>query len=57
MTKRTKRYKKRRHKKRYTRRHRGGSATCYGSGVGSNNFDPSLSVYNTNLLKLFPYKP
>jgi len=55
MAKRTKRYKKRRHKKRYTRRHRGGG-TCYGSGVGSNNFDPSLSIYNTNLLKLFPYK-
>ena len=30
---------------------------CYGTGVGANNFDPNYSIYNTNMLKLFPYKP
>jgi len=29
---------------------------CFGSGVGSNNYDPNYSIYNTNMLKLFPYK-
>jgi ABC-type histidine transport system ATPase subunit len=29
----------------------------YGTGVGSNCYDPNLSIFNTNLLKLFPYKP
>jgi hypothetical protein len=31
--------------------------TCYGRGVGANNYDPNYTIYNTNLLKLFPYKP
>lgn len=43
--------KKRGHK----RLHRGG--TCYGRGVGANTYDPNDSIYNTNLLKLFPYRP
>jgi len=30
---------------------------CYGRGVGANSYDPNLSIYNTNLLTLFPYKP
>jgi len=34
---------------------RGG--TCYGSGVGANNYDPNFSIYNTRELQLFPYKP
>ena len=42
-------------KKRKGIKQRGG--TCYGNGVGANNYDPNLSIYNTNLLKLFPYKP
>lgn len=29
---------------------------CYGNGVGANSYDPNYSIYNTNLLKLFPYK-
>jgi hypothetical protein len=41
-------------KKRKTRKQRGG--TCFGSGVGANNYDPNLSIYNTNMLKLFPYR-
>ena len=28
----------------------------YGTGVGSNCYDPNFSIFNTNLLKLFPYK-
>ena len=40
---------------RKTRRQRGG--TCYGNGVGANNYDPSWSIYNTRELTLFPYKP
>jgi hypothetical protein len=47
--------KKRRGKKsKKTRKQRGGM--CFGNGVGSNNFDPNNSIYNTNMLKLFPYK-
>ena len=30
---------------------------CYGNGVGANNYDPNFSIYNTNLTKLFPYRP
>jgi hypothetical protein len=40
--------------KKTTRKQRGG--TCYGNGVGANNYDPNYSIFNTNLLKLFPYK-
>lgn len=29
---------------------------CYGNGVGANSYNPNYSIYNTNLLKLFPYK-
>ena len=58
--------KKRTNKKRYTnkkrirkytykRKYKGG--TCYGSGVGANNYDPNFSIYNTRELQLFPYKP
>jgi|LauGreDrversion4_2_1035121.scaffolds.fasta_scaffold31200_5 hypothetical protein len=47
--------KKRAKKGKKTRKQRGG--TCYGTGVGANSFDPNLSIYNTNMLKLFPYKP
>lgn len=41
-------------KKRKTRMRGGG---CYGTGVGANNYDPNFSIYNTNMLKIFPYKP
>jgi hypothetical protein len=37
------------------RQQRGGM--CYGNGVGANGSNPNFSVYNTNLLKLFPYRP
>ena len=40
-------------RKNKTRRQRGGE--CYGRGVGANNYDPNYSIYNTNMLKLFPY--
>uniref|UniRef100_A0A6C0AQ83 Uncharacterized protein n=1 Tax=viral metagenome TaxID=1070528 RepID=A0A6C0AQ83_9ZZZZ len=30
---------------------------CFGNGVGANTNDPNFSIYNTNLTKLFPYKP
>ncbi|MCJ7801970.1 MAG: hypothetical protein MUP82_06395 [Candidatus Marinimicrobia bacterium] len=41
--------------RRHRRKQRGG--TCYGSGVGANSFNPNFSIYNTNALKLFPYRP
>lgn len=48
--------KKRRGKKtRKTRKQLGGM--CFGNGVGANSFDPNYSIYNTNALKLFPYRP
>jgi len=29
---------------------------CFGNGVGANSYEPNYSIYNTNMLKLFPYK-
>jgi len=29
---------------------------CFGNGVGANSYNPNYSIYNTNMLKLFPYK-
>ena len=50
-----KRVKNRKTKKyRTTKKQRGGR--CYGSGVGANSYDPNLSIHNTRLLQLFPYK-
>lgn len=43
------------YKEKNTRKHKGGSI-CFGNGVGANNNDPNFSIYNTNMLKLFPYK-
>lgn len=40
--------------KRGKRKMKGGN--CYGTGVGANSYDPNLSIYNTNMLKLFPYR-
>lgn len=37
------------------RKMRGG--TVYGNGYGANCYDSNYSIYNTNLLKLFPYNP
>ena len=42
-------------KSRKTKKQRGGMR--YGTGVGSNCFDPNYSIYNTPALSLFPYKP
>jgi hypothetical protein len=39
---------------RKSRKQKGG--VCYGNGVGANSYDPNYSIYNTNMLKLFPYK-
>jgi len=36
-----------------SRKHRGGA--MYGRGYGANCNDPNYSIYNTNMLKLFPY--
>ena len=47
--------KRRTMKKRKGRKQRGGN--CYGSGVGANAYDPNYSIYNTNQLKMFPYRP
>jgi hypothetical protein len=40
---------------RKSRKQRGGM--CFGNGVGSNNYDPNFSIYNTRELTLFPYRP
>jgi hypothetical protein len=50
----TNRSKMNKRSRRHSRKQRGG--TCYGNGVGSNNYDPNFSIYNTRELKLFPYK-
>ena len=48
-------YKRKTHKKRKNtiKNKRGG--TLYGKGYGANCNDPNYSIYNTNMLKLFPY--
>jgi hypothetical protein len=48
----------RKHSRRHTnknRKHSKKGGTCYGNGVGANSYNPNFSIYNTNLLKLFPY--
>ena len=44
---------------RKTRKHRRkqSGGMCFGNGVGSNNYDPNFSIYNTRELTLFPYNP
>ena len=47
-------HKTRKHRKnnrKVSRRHRKG-----GQNIGANCSDPNYSIYNTNFLKLFPYK-
>jgi hypothetical protein len=44
-------------KTRHSRRNKQKGGACYGSGVGSNDYDPNFSIYNTRELQLFPYKP
>jgi hypothetical protein len=43
-------------KNRKTKKNRRQKGGCFGRGVGANNYDPNYSIYNTNMLKLFPYK-
>ena len=40
-----------------TRKKMKGGNQMYGRGYGANCNDPNFSITNTNLLKLFPYKP
>jgi len=47
--------KSRKHKRKYSYKQKGG--ICYGNGIGANNYDPNFSIYNTQELNLFPYKP
>ena len=44
-------------RRRYSRRQKRGGGVRFGTGIGSNCNDPNQSIFNTNLLKLFPYKP
>lgn len=53
--KRKKTKKRRTMKKRRGKKQRGGN--CYGNGVGANAYDPNYSIYNTNQLQMFPYRP
>jgi hypothetical protein len=50
-------------KHRSSKKHRKGGKTykqkggmCYGRGYGANTNDPNYSIFNTNMMKLFPYK-
>jgi ribosomal protein S6E (S10) len=43
-------------KSRKTKKRKQSGGTCYGKGVGANSYDPNYSIYNTNMLKLFPYR-
>jgi hypothetical protein len=46
-----------RYRQRKMRGHKQHGGARYGTGVGANNFDPNNSIYNTQELNLFPYKP
>lgn len=50
----TKKSKKAHKYNRKSRKQRGGM--CFGNGVGANSYEPNYSIYNTNMLKLFPYR-
>ena len=50
------RYHRHQHRKKTRRAKRTGGTRCFGTGVGANSYDPNNSIYNTNMLKLFPYK-
>jgi hypothetical protein len=56
-TKKNKNNKRRTHKNRKVHRKNLKGGMCFGNGVGANTNDPNFSIYNTNLTKLFPYKP
>ena len=47
--------KKRKNKKCKTKRHNKKGGALYGKGYGANCNEPNYSIYNTNMLKLFPY--
>ena len=47
---------KRRHKKSKKLRKTRGGNRIGGNNIGANCSDPNFSIFNTNLLKLFPYK-
>ena len=49
-------YKNRKLRKSKKNKTRGIKKMKGGNGIGSNCSDPNFSIYNTNLLKLFPYK-
>lgn len=49
-----KKYKKTKKNKKY-KKTRGGNRFG-GNNIGANCYDPNFSIYNTNMLKLFPYK-
>ena len=53
--KRTKKNNKRLKRNKTYRKIKGGA--MYGTGYGANCYDPNFSIYNTNLTKLFPYRP
>jgi hypothetical protein len=48
--KRSRRFKNKNSKRRNKKTRRGGN------GIGANCNEPNFSIYNTNMLKLFPYK-
>ena len=48
--------KSKRNNRRTKRRRNLRGGTCYGSGVGANNYDPNFSIHNTRELELFPYR-
>ena len=58
-TKKTKKTKTKKTKTKKTKvvKMKGGEQQLYGRGYGANCYDPNFSIYNTNELKLFPYKP
>ena len=38
----------------YKKNKKGG--ICFGRGIGANDYDPNIDIYNSNMLTLFPYR-
>lgn len=52
-----KKYKNKKTYKKHSSKKNKKGGQCYGRGVGMNSYDPNISIYNSNMLTLFPYKP
>jgi hypothetical protein len=51
-----KRHKNKRSYKKYSYKKNKKGGVCFGRGIGANDYDPNIDIYNSNMLTLFPYR-